>query len=58
MNAVNDVDNPVKELNESLKELQTKYSYLLPANMVVHDAAETDDQVITSAPFLNDELIL
>ena len=58
MNAVNDVDNPVKELKESLKELQTKYSYLLPANMAVHDVAETDDQVITSAQFLNDELIL
>ena len=58
MNAVNNVDNPVKELNENLKELQTKHPYLLPENMAIQDVAETDDQVITSGPFLNDELVL
>ena len=55
-NAVNDVDDPLKELNKSLKELQTKDPSLVHENMTV--LAEAGDQVITSAPFLTDELIL
>ena len=58
MNTVNDVDDPFRELNESLKELQTKDPSLVPENMTVQDAAEADDQVITSAPFLTNESIL
>ena len=58
MNEVNDVNDPFKELNESLKELQTKDPSLVPDNMTVQDVAEADDQDITSAPFLTKELIL
>ena len=58
MNAVNDFDDPFKELDESLKDLQTKESYLVAENMTVKDVAEADDQVMTSAPFLTNELIL
>ena len=58
MNAVKGVADPLKELNESLKELQTKDPSLVPDNMTVQDVAEADDQVITSAPFFTNELIL
>ena len=58
MNAPNDVDNPFNELNESVRELQTKDPSVVPENMTVQDVAEVDDQVITSAPFLADELSL
>ena len=58
MNVVNDVDDTFKELNESLKELQAKDPSHGPENITVQDVAEADDQVITSAPFLTDELIL
>ena len=54
MYAVNDVDDPFKELNKSLKELQTEDSSLIPDNMAVEDVADADDQVITSAQFLTD----
>ena len=36
MNEVNDVNDPFKELNESLKELQTKDPSLVPENMTVY----------------------
>ena len=55
---VNDVEDPFKELNESLNELQTKDWSVLPESMTVQDIAEVDDQVITMAPFLTNELIL
>ena len=58
MNAKNDVDDSFKESNKSLKKLQVKDLSLVPENMTVQDVAETDDQVITSAPFLTNELIL
>ena len=58
MNKVNDVVDPFKELNESLNELQTKDWSVLPESMTVQDIAEVDDQVITMAPFLTNELIL
>ena len=54
MYAVNDVDDPFKELNKSLKELQTEDSSLIPDNMAVEDVADADDQVITSTQFLTD----
>ena len=54
MYAVNYVDDPFKELNKSLKELQTEDSSLIPDNMAVEDVADADDQVITSAQFLTD----
>lgn len=54
MYAVNDVDDPFKELNKKLKELQTEDSSLIPDNMAVEDVADADDQVITSAQFLTD----
>ena len=52
---VNDVEDPFKELNESLNELQTKDWSVLPESMTVQDIAEVDDQVITMAPFLTNE---
>ena len=58
MNVVNDVDHTFKELNESLKELQAKDPSHVSENITVQDVAEADDQVIASAPFLTDELIL
>ena len=58
MNAKNYVDNSFKELNKSLKKLQAKDLSLVPENMTVQDVAETGDRVITSAPFLTNELIL
>ena len=58
MNAKNDVDDSFKESNKSSKKLQAKDLSLVPENMTVQDVAETDDQVITSAPFLTNELIL
>ena len=58
MNVVNDFDDTFKELNESLKELQTKDPSHVPENITVQVVAEADDQVIASAPFLTDELIL
>ena len=58
MNAKNYVGNSFKELNKSLKKLQAKDLSLVPENMTVQDVAETDDRVITSAPFLTNELIL
>ena len=58
MNAKNYVDNSFKELNKSLKKLQAKDLSLVPENMTVQDVAQTDDRVITSAPFLTNELIL
>ena len=58
MNAKNYVNNSFKELNKSLKKLQAKDLSLVPENMTVQDVAETDDRVITSAPFLTNELIL
>ena len=58
MNKVNDVEDPFKELNESLNELQTKDWSVLPESMTVQDIAEVDDQMITMAPFLTNELIL
>ena len=58
MNAVNDVYNPFKELNERLMELQTKDPFIVLENISCQGVAEADDQVVTSAPFLTDELIL
>ena len=46
-------------MNESLKEMQTKDPSLVPENMTVQDVVQADDQVmITSTPFLTEELIL
>ena len=44
MNALNDVHNQFKELNESLKELQVRDPSLIPDNMAVQDVTETDDK--------------
>ena len=44
MNALNDVDNQFKELNESLKELQVRDPSLIPDKMGVQDVTETDDK--------------
>ena len=60
----NEVDDPLNDLNENLKKMQTKDPSLVPENMTVQDEAEADDKVlhcsITSAPFpfLTEELIL
>ena len=35
INAVNDVDDPLKKLKESLEEMQTKDPSLVPENMTV-----------------------
>ena len=46
MNALNDVDNQFKELNESLKERQVRDPSLIPDNMAVQDGTEADDKSV------------
>ena len=48
--AINDEDNPSKEINENLKELREKEPSLVPENMAAEDFATVDDAVITTTP--------
>ena len=56
--AINDEDNPSKEINENLKELREKEPSLVPENMTAEDFATADDAVITTSSTLTDEEIL
>ena len=56
--AINDEDNPFKEINEDLQELREKDSSLVPESMTAEDLASADDAVITRESTLNDEEIL
>ena len=57
--AINDEDDPFKEINENLKELTEKEPSLMPENMAAEDfATANDDAVITTSSTLTDEEIL
>ena len=56
--AINDEDNPSKEINENLKELREKEPSLVPENMTAEDFATADDAVIPTSSTLTDEEIL
>ena len=56
--AVNDDDDPFKEINENLKELWEKGPSLVPENMTAEDFATADDAVITTSSTLTDKEIL
>ena len=56
--AINDEDDPFKEINEDLQELREKDSSLVPESMTAEDLASADDTVITRKSTLNDEEIL
>ena len=44
--AINDEDDPFKEINENLKELREKEPSLVPENMTAEDFATADDAVV------------
>ena len=51
--AINDEDDPFKEINENLKELREKEPNLVPENMIAEDFASA--AVITTSSTLTDE---
>ena len=55
--AINDEDNPSKEINENLKELREKEPSLVPENMTAEDFATADDAVITSSTLIDEEIL-
>ena len=56
--AVNDEDDPFKEINKNLKELREKEPSLVPENMTGEDFPTVDDAVITTSTTLTDQEIL
>ena len=56
--AINDEDDPFKEINEDLQELLEKDSSLGPESMTAEDLASADNAVITKESTLTDEEIL
>ena len=52
--AINDEDEPFKDINENLKELREKEPSLIPENMAVEDFVTADDSVITTSLTLID----
>ena len=56
--AINNKDDPFKDIDESLKELREKEPSLVPENMTAEDFATTDDAVMTTSSTLTDEEIL
>ena len=56
--AINDEDDPFKEINEDLQELLEKDSSLVPESMTAEDLASADNAVITRESTLTDEKIL
>ena len=56
--AINDEDDPFKEISENLQELREKDSSLVPESMTTEDLASADDAVITRESTLTDEEIL
>ena len=55
--AVNNEDDPFKEINENLKELREKEPSLVPENMTAEDFATADDAVITSSTLIDEEIL-
>ena len=53
--AINDEDNPSKEINENLKELREKEPSLVPESMTAEDFATADDAVIPTSSTLTDK---
>ena len=53
--AINDEDDPFKEINKDLQELREKDSSLVPESMTAEDLASADDAVITRESTLTDE---
>ena len=56
--AMNDEDDPFKEINEDLRKLREKDSNLVPENMAAEDFASMNNAVIVTASYLTDEEIL
>ena len=56
--AINNKDDPFKDIDERLKELREKEPSLVPENMTAEDFATTDDAVMTTSSTLTDEEIL
>ena len=50
--AINDEDDPFKEIDENLKEIREKEPILVPENMTAEDFANADDSVITTSSTL------
>jgi len=57
-NAVNDEDDPFKEMSEELQNLREKDSSLVPENLTAEDFASMDDVVVSTASHLTDNEIL
>lgn len=57
-NAVNDEDDPFKEMSEELQNLRKKDSSLVPENLTAKDFACIDDVVVSTASHLTDNEIL
>ena len=55
--AINDEDDPFKEINENLKELREKEATPVPENMTAEDFPTADDAVITTSKTLTDKEI-
>ena len=53
--AINNEDDPFKEINEDLQELRENDSSLVPESMTAEDLASADDTVITRESTLTDE---
>ena len=56
--AINDEDDPFKEVNKGLQELREKDSSLVPESMTAEDLASADDAVIARESTLTDGEIL
>ena len=56
--AINDEDDPFKEISENLKELREKESSPVLENMTAEDFATVDDAVLTTLSTLTDKDIL
>ena len=55
--AINDEDDPFKEINKNLIELREKEPSLVPENMTAEDFATADDAVITSSTLIDEEIL-
>ena len=53
--AVDNEDDPFKEINENLKELREKEPSLVPESMTAEDFATADDAVIPTSSTLTDK---
>ena len=55
--AINDEDDPFKEIDKNLIELREKEPNLVPENMTAEDFATADDAVITSSTLIDEEIL-